>query len=42
VTNLFDVLHYDNYFILQDSGQSNVQGQPGSPREWYVTVTQNF
>jgi len=42
VTNLFDVLHYDNYFILQDSGQSNVQGQPGNPREWYVTLSKSF
>ncbi len=42
VTNLFDELHYDNYFILQDFGQSNVQGQPAAPREWYLTVSKNF
>lgn len=42
VTNLFDKLHYDNYFILQDSGQSNVQGQPAPPRQWYLQVSKNF
>jgi len=42
VTNLFDELHYDNYFILQDFGQSNVQGQPAAPRQWYLTVSKNF
>lgn len=42
VTNLFDQLHYDNYFILQDSGQSNVQGQPNAPRQWYLTLSKDF
>jgi len=42
VTNLFDKVYYHNFFILQDSGQSNVQGQPASPREWYVTFSKNF
>ena len=42
VTNLFDELHYDNYFILQDFGQSNVQGQPAPPRQWYLTLSKDF
>jgi iron complex outermembrane receptor protein len=42
VTNLFDKLYYENFFILQDSGQSNVQGQPAPPRQWYVQVKKNF
>ena len=42
VTNVFDKLYYHNFFILQDFGQSNVQGQPGEPREWYLQVSKNF
>ncbi len=42
VTNLFEEEYYHNLFILQDSGQSNVQGQPGAPREWYLTLSKNF
>ena len=42
VTNLFDKLYYHNFFILQDFGQSNVQGQPAAPREWYLSVSKNF
>ena len=38
VTNLFDKLYYENFFILQDSGQSNVQGQPAAPRQWYLQL----
>jgi iron complex outermembrane receptor protein len=42
VTNLFDKLSYENFFILQDFGQSNVQGQPAQPREWYLQVSKKF
>jgi len=42
VTNLFDKVYYHNFFILQDSGQSNVQAQPAAPREWYLTLSKNF
>lgn len=42
VTNLFDKLHYDNFFILQDFGQSNVQGQPAPPRQWYLQLQKRF
>lgn len=42
VTNLLDELHYDNFFILQDFGQSNVQGQPAPPRQWYLRMEKRF
>lgn len=42
VTNLFEKLYYDNFFILQDFGQSNVQGQPGAPRQWYLQLEKRF
>ncbi|RYE66741.1 MAG: TonB-dependent receptor, partial [Oxalobacteraceae bacterium] len=42
VTNLFDKLYYENFFILQDSGQSNVQGQPAAPRQWYLQLKKTF
>ena len=42
VTNLFDKLYYHNFFILQDFGQSNVQGQPAAPREWYLRLAKDF
>src|SRR5690606_35121915 len=42
VTNLLDKLYYDNFFILQDFGQSNVQGQPGAPRQWYLQLEKRF
>ncbi|HTM95985.1 MAG TPA: TonB-dependent receptor [Croceibacterium sp.] len=42
VSNLFDKLYYENFFILQDSGQSNVQGQPAAPRQWYLKVSKRF
>jgi iron complex outermembrane receptor protein len=42
VTNLFDKLHYDNFFILQDFGQSNVQGQPAPPRQLYLQLRKTF
>ena len=42
VTNLFDERYFDNFFILQDFGQSNVQGQPGAPRQWYLQLEKRF
>src|SRR5690606_16127979 len=42
VTNLFEKLYYDNFFILQDFRQSNVQGQPGAPRQWYLQLEKRF
>jgi iron complex outermembrane receptor protein len=42
VTNLLQKVYYHNYFILQDFGQSNVQGQPGTPREWYLQLNKTF
>jgi iron complex outermembrane receptor protein len=42
ITNLFDKLYYENFFILQDSGQSNVQGQPAAPRQWYLQLKKSF
>jgi len=42
VTNVFNKLYYENFFILQDSGQSNVQGQPAAPRQWYLQIKKNF
>lgn len=41
-TNLFSKLYYENLFILQDSGQSNVQAQPAAPRQWYLQVKKTF
>ena len=37
VTNLTDKLYYVNKFA-----SSYVEGQPGMPREWFVTVRRNF
>jgi len=42
VTNLFDKRYYQNFFIYQDIGFPNVNGQPGAPRQWYVELTKNF
>ncbi|MFB0612634.1 TonB-dependent receptor [Aurantiacibacter poecillastricola] len=42
VTNLFEDLYYHNFFLLQDFGQSNIQGQPAAPREWYLRLSKSF
>ena len=42
VTNLTDQEYYLNKFDLTAFGQPTAEGQPGHPREWYVTVRRNF
>jgi len=41
-TNLFNKRYYYNFFIYQDIGFPNVNGQPGRPREWYLEVNKKF
>jgi iron complex outermembrane receptor protein len=40
-TNLTDRLYYDGLFDNRGS-TSSIQGRPGRPREWAVTVKRNF
>lgn len=42
VTNLFDKFYWRNYFIYQSIGYPQINGQPGTPREWYLTVGKRF
>ena len=42
VTNLTNRQYYLNIFDLTIFGQPTAEGQPGHPREWYVTVRRNF
>jgi len=42
VTNLFDKLYYHNFFVYQDIGFPNVNGQPGAPRQWFVEFSKKF
>jgi len=42
VTNLFDKFYWRNYFIYQSIGYPQINGQPGTPREWYVTLGKRF
>lgn len=42
VTNLFNKRYYYNYFVYQDIGFPNANGQPGRPREWFVELTKKF
>ena len=41
-TNLFNQRYFYNFFIYQDIGFPNNNGQPGKPREWFVAVKKNF
>jgi len=43
-TNVFDTLYYHNFFVYQDNinQDAQVQGQPGAPRQWYLTVQKSF
>jgi iron complex outermembrane receptor protein len=41
-TNLFDKRYYYNIFDLVPFGQIGTEGQPGRPREWYLTVKKSF
>jgi iron complex outermembrane receptor protein len=42
VTNLTDETYFLNKFDLQAFGQPTLEGQPGRPQEWYLTVRRNF
>jgi iron complex outermembrane receptor protein len=42
VNNATDQEYYLNKFDLTAFGQPTAEGQPGHPREWYVTVRRNF
>lgn len=42
VTNLFDKFYWRNYFVYQSIGYPQINGQPGTPREWYLTVGKRF
>jgi iron complex outermembrane recepter protein len=42
VNNLTDKDYYLNKFDLAAFGQPTIEGQPGRPREWYVSFTRNF
>ena len=41
-TNLGNENYFLNKFDLTGFGQPTTEGQPGAPREWYVTFTRNF
>lgn len=41
-TNLFNKRFYQNFFIYQDVGFPNVNGQPGAPRQWFVEIGKKF
>jgi iron complex outermembrane receptor protein len=40
--NLTNEDYFYNKFDLSAFGQPTTEGQPGAPREWYVTFTRNF
>ncbi|MBN8829645.1 MAG: TonB-dependent receptor [Sphingomonadales bacterium] len=42
VSNLFDKRYYHNFFVYQDIGFPNVNGQPGAPRQWFVELGKKF
>lgn len=42
ITNLFDQFYWRNYFIYQSIGYPQINGQPGAPREWNLTVAKRF
>ena len=41
-TNVTDKQYYLNKFDLTGFGQPHTEGQPGRPREWYLSFTRNF
>jgi iron complex outermembrane receptor protein len=41
-TNVTDEEYFYNKFDLTAFGQPHAEGQPGRPREWYVTLGRNF
>ncbi len=42
VSNLSDEKYFLNSFDLAIFGQGSVEGQPGAPREWLLTVKKTF
>ena len=42
VQNLANKEYYLNKFDLSGFGQPTTEGQPGAPREWYLSVSRNF
>ena len=42
VQNLANKQYYLNKFDLSGFGQPTTEGQPGAPREWYMSVSRNF
>ena len=42
ITNLSEEEYFLNKFDLSAFGQPTVEGQPGAPREWYLSLTRNF
>ena len=42
VNNVTDEEYYLNKFDLSVFGQPTIEGQPGRPREWYVSFTRTF
>jgi iron complex outermembrane receptor protein len=42
VTNLFDKYYYLTLFDNVESGGNQVDGQPGHPREWAITLKKKF
>jgi iron complex outermembrane receptor protein len=41
-TNLTDKKYFLNKFDLTAFGQPTTEGQPGAPRQWYLTMKRNF
>jgi iron complex outermembrane receptor protein len=42
VENLTNKVYFLNVFDLSNFGEPTVEGQPGKPRTWYLTVRRNF
>jgi iron complex outermembrane receptor protein len=42
VSNLTNKTYFLNTFDTTPFGEPTVEGQPGAPREWYLSVTRNF
>src|SRR5262249_7346792 len=42
VENLTNKFYYLNKFDLTAFGEPTVEGQPGAPRQWYLTLRRNF
>jgi len=42
VTNLFNQFYWINFFIYQDLGYPQINGQPSAPRQWSLTVRKEF